>query len=173
MTFSQLAGHLGADPEERRTPNGKKVTTLRVATRVWAEGKEETLWWSVSVWGDQFDNIIKHLKKGSAVWILGTMRKPRIWNDREGKPQVSLDINAQIVAFSPYGKSDRPEGGGGGYSDAAGMAGYQQPQRGGSQPPSYSMAGAPMGEGDFGGAPFSPHRYDAPHGDPNDEEMPF
>lgn len=170
MNFTQIAGHLGADPEERRTATGKKVTTLRVATNVWNDGKDETLWWNVSVWGDEFDNIIRHMKKGSAVFILGTMRKPRIWTDREGKPQVALDLNAKIVSFSPYGKGEKPadgEGGGQHYSRPASVAPA-------SSSPSFMPQHMGGSDTDFGMASFaSPGHYEgAPHSQ-EEEDMPF
>lgn len=106
MNFIHIAGNLGADPEVRFTSSGKKVTTLKVATRS-RRGKNNediTIWWRVTIWGEQFDKMISFLKKGSAVMVYGDVHKPEIFTDREGKPAVSLDITAVHIEFSPFGK---------------------------------------------------------------------
>jgi single-strand DNA-binding protein len=102
MNQTTIGGHLGADPEVRFTSSGQKVTTLRVATRA---GKEETIWWKVTLWGDQFDKMVSYLKKGSAVMCTGELNKPEIFTDREGKPQISVSLTAWHVGFSPFGKT--------------------------------------------------------------------
>lgn len=105
MNQTTIAGHLGADPEVRFTSSGQKVTTLRVATRGRkVANKEETIWWKVTLWGDQFDNMIPYLKKGSPIICVGEMNKPEIFTDREGKSQVSLSLTAWHLNFSPFGK---------------------------------------------------------------------
>ncbi len=112
MNFIHIAGHLGADPEVRFTSTGKKVTALRVATRT-RRGKnnDDTIWWRVTVWGEQFDKLISFLKKGSAVMVFGEIHKPELFNDRDGKPAISLEITATHLEFSPFGgKSGGQEG---------------------------------------------------------------
>lgn len=101
-----LAGHLGADPEVRFTSSGKKVTTLRIACRSRKGNKDETVWWRVSVWGEEFDRMMPYFKKGSPIIVMGEMDKPEIFTDKEGKPQVSLSMKASNLMFSPFGKPD-------------------------------------------------------------------
>ena len=107
MNYLVIAGHLGADPEVRFTPTGKKVTSLRVATRTRRANTDDTIWWRVSVWGDQYDKMMTYLKKGSAIVVTGELQKPEIFTDRDGKPQISLNITASNIQFSPFGKPDR------------------------------------------------------------------
>jgi len=109
MNLITIAGRLGADPEIRFTSSGQKVTTLRVATNTRKGQKDETIWWRVTVWGENFDKMISFLKKGSAVIIVGDLAKPEIFTDREGKPQISMNITASNIMFSPFGRSDRSE----------------------------------------------------------------
>ncbi|MCB1180982.1 MAG: single-stranded DNA-binding protein [Chlamydiia bacterium] len=111
MNLVEIAGFLGADPEERFTATGKKVIGLRVATRTWFNGKEDTIWWRVSVWGDRFDKIVKYLKKGSAVMVIGEMSMPETYVDREGQTKVSLSLTAEILKFSPFGRSEKGQEG--------------------------------------------------------------
>lgn len=107
MNFIQIAGFLGADAEERFTSSGKKVISLRVATKVKQGGKEETIWWRVTIWGDRFDKMVPYLKKGSPVIVVGELSKPETYVDKNGVTQVSLTITAEIIKFSPFGKSER------------------------------------------------------------------
>lgn len=106
MNFIQLMGYLGADAETRFTPNGQKVTNFRIAVTTRKAGKEETVWYRVTLWGDRFDKLLPYLKKGSALIVGGELGKPEIYNDREGKPQISLEVTAEYIRFSPFGKSD-------------------------------------------------------------------
>ena len=63
MNQITIAGNLGTDPEVRFTSSEAKVTTLRVASRSRRSGKEETIWWRVTIWGEQFDKMISFLRE--------------------------------------------------------------------------------------------------------------
>lgn len=108
MNHITIAGHLGADPEVRFTPSGQKVTVLRVAARArrGAKDKDDTIWWRVTIWGDQFDRMIPHFKKGSPIIVFGELNKPEIFTDREGRPQISMGMTATNLQFSPFGRPD-------------------------------------------------------------------
>lgn len=109
MNIIEIAGHIGADPVTRFTSTGQKVTTFNVAVNSRKGGNEVTIWFRVTVWGDRFDKMLAYLKKGSAVIVLGELQKPEIWTDKEGRPQISLDVTAEIIKFSPFGKPDRTD----------------------------------------------------------------
>ncbi|NGX26973.1 MAG: Single-stranded DNA-binding protein, partial [Chlamydiae bacterium] len=95
MNQITIAGHLGADPEVRFTSSGQKVTTIRVAARVRKGSKgDDTIWWRVTIWGEQFDKMIPYLKKGSPIIVFGELSKPEIFTNRDGQPQVSMNITA-------------------------------------------------------------------------------
>lgn len=163
MNLIHIAGHLGADPETRFTQSGKKVTTLRVATKTRRSGnQEETIWWRVTIWESQFEKMIPHLKKGSAVMIWGELHKPTIFNDREGKPQVSMEITAVHMEFSPFGKSGgASQGAEGGHHTQSGHSTPAAPfgvfQEGNPNP---YMANKPVGKTQGPGETF-------------DDEVPF
>ncbi len=106
MNHITIAGHLAADPEVRFTSSGKKVTSIRVATRTRKKGQEDTIWWSVSVWGEQFDKMIAYLKKGSPIFVVGVLDKPEIFTSQKGESYVSMNITAYHLSFSPFGKPD-------------------------------------------------------------------
>lgn len=110
MNQMTIMGHLGSDPEVRFTSSGQKVTTLRVAANQRRGGKDETFWWRVTLWGETFDKILSYFKKGSAIIVSGEMLKPEIYTNKEGQPQVSLNLVAYHLAFPPFGKGERQEG---------------------------------------------------------------
>ncbi len=165
MNFIHIAGNLGADPETRFTSSGKKVTTLKVATRSrrGKNGEELTIWWRVTIWGEQFDKMMTFLKKGSSVMVYGDVHKPEIFTDREGKPQVSLDITAVHIEFSPFGKP-------GGSQSSGGDQQHQQPS-------AHSSAAAPFGVPPVE-SPINPYMAGKPgavqgKGETFDDEVPF
>ncbi|MGM0440138.1 MAG: single-stranded DNA-binding protein [Chlamydiota bacterium] len=116
MNFIQIAGHLGADAETRYTPSGQKVTSLRIASNVRRSGKDETMWWRVTIWGDRFDKMLPYLKKGTPLIVAGTMQPPTIFQTRDGNNQIALEMTAEMINFSPFGsgrnsgKGDSNEG---------------------------------------------------------------
>lgn len=178
MNFIQIAGHLGADAETRFTPNGNKVTNLRIATNVRRGGKDETMWWKVTIWGDKFDKMLPYLKKGSAVIIYGELNKPEIYTDKDGNPQVTLTITAEVIKFSPFGKGEGQKGTGEGSSYGTqespyAGAGYGQPQQGHNQGYGASPAqGYPYGQAAAPGASgFAAHNFSEE--DDESSQLPF
>ncbi|MFN0065956.1 MAG: single-stranded DNA-binding protein [Chlamydiales bacterium] len=107
MNLVEIAGFLGADAEERFTSTGKRVISLRLATRTRASGKDDTIWWRVNLWGDRYDKMLPYLKKGTALIIVGELAKPEAYIGKDGNPAVSLTLNAEIIKFSPFGKSEK------------------------------------------------------------------
>ena len=123
MTIVHLAGHLGADPEVRMTPSGQKVTSLRVAVNQ-RKGKEDvTVWWRVTIWGDQFERMMPYLKKGSGIMAIGEMQPPEVFADRDGNQRISMECTAVHLAFSPFGRTDKKEGESTGAGAGAGVGG--------------------------------------------------
>lgn len=114
---------------------------MRVASRTRKGKTDDTIWWRVTVWGEQFDKMISFLKKGSAVMVYGEVHKPELFNDREGKPQISLEITAVHLEFSPFGK---PGGSPAGEGQTAQAAPFNAPQSYGAPQP----VGATQGKGE-------------------------
>ena len=85
-----LIGNLGADPEIRRTQDGRPVANLRIATsEIWkdkatGERKEKTEWHRVVIFNENLCRIAEqYLKKGSKVYIEGALQT-RKWQDQSG-----------------------------------------------------------------------------------------
>jgi len=103
MNYIQIAGRLGRDPEIRHTQDGKRVTSLSVATSRKRKGQDSTVWYKVTIWGEHFEKLISYLKKGSAIVVIGDL-EAKVYTDKSGSPQISLEITPWNIGFSPFGK---------------------------------------------------------------------
>lgn len=111
MNLIEIIGYVGNDPEERMTPSGKKVISFRMADNIRSGDKEETIWWRISIWGDQFDRMMPYIKKGSALIVHGEIRrKPETYQDREGQVQVSMELTATQIRFLPSSQKSNDRG---------------------------------------------------------------
>jgi single-strand DNA-binding protein len=94
-----LIGNLGADPETRAMPSGVTVCNLRIATseswkdRQSGEQQERTEWHRVALFGRLGEVAGEYLKKGSQVFIEGSLRT-RKWQDKQGTERYTTEIIA-------------------------------------------------------------------------------
>jgi single-strand DNA-binding protein len=114
-----LIGNLGADPEIRRTQDGRPIANLRVATseswrdKATGERKEKTEWHRVVIFNEGLCKIAEqYLKKGAKVYLEGALQT-RKWQDQSGQERYSTEVvlqgfNSQLTML------DRAGGGGGG-----------------------------------------------------------
>jgi len=93
-----LIGNLGADPEIRRTQDGRPVCNVNVATSdTWrdkntGERKEKTEWHRVTIWNEGLCKVAEqYLRKGAKVYIEGSLQT-RKWKDNEGKDRYSTEV---------------------------------------------------------------------------------
>lgn len=98
-----LIGNLGRDPELKYTQSQTPVCNLSVATNeVWqdkqGERQEKTEWHRVVVWGKQGENVSKYLRKGSQVYVEGSLTT-RSWEDQNGQKKYMTEVKAQSVRF--------------------------------------------------------------------------
>jgi single-strand DNA-binding protein len=97
-----IVGNLGRDPETRYLPSGEAVTNISVATTdTWkdkasGEKKEQTEWHRVAFFGRLAEIAGEYLKKGSQVYIEGSLRT-RKWQDKEGKERYTTEIRADTM----------------------------------------------------------------------------
>lgn len=115
-----LIGNLGKDPEVRYFPSGDAVANATVATtESWkdkqsGEQKEATEWHNVVFPGKLGEIAGKYLKKGSKVYVEGSLRT-RKWTDKEGKDRYTTEIRVQDMQMldgKPGGGGSAPMGGG-------------------------------------------------------------
>lgn len=93
-----IVGHLGGDPEIRRTQDGRPIASFSVATsEAWrdkttGERKEKTQWHRVVVFNEALCKVIEqYLKKGAKVYIEGAM-ETRDWTDQGGVKRYVTEI---------------------------------------------------------------------------------
>lgn len=97
-----VMGVLGRDPETKQFPNGGSVTTFSVATtefwkdKATGERKQATEWHRITTNNRLAEIASKYLKKGSKVYIEGSMRT-RKWKDQSGADREVTEIKADIL----------------------------------------------------------------------------
>ena len=145
-----LIGNLGRDPEIRYMPSGDAVANLRIATTDKfkdrnGEQQEVTEWHSVAFFGKQAEICGQYLKKGSQVYVEGSLRT-RKWQDKDGNDRYTTEIRGDRMQML----GGRGGGGGGG-----GMAEFDAP-------PDNAPKGKPGGSGGGSGGGFSDMDDDIP-----------
>ena len=99
-----VVGHAGEDPVMRYTQEGVPVTNFNVAvnnryTNAAGENVAETLWFRITTWHRQAETVSEYVRKGNLVLVVGELKRPTIWHDKEGQAQVTLDLTARSVRF--------------------------------------------------------------------------
>jgi len=137
-----LIGNLGADPEIRRTQDGRPIANLRLATseswkdKTTGERKERTEWHRVVIFNENLCRIAEqYLKKGSKVFIEGALQT-RKWQDQSGQDRYSTEVvlqgfRGELTLLDRAGGGAGAGGGGGdfGADDTGGDFGSPGPSR--------------------------------------------
>jgi single-strand DNA-binding protein len=111
-----LVGRLGKDPEIRSTPQGTTVTKFSLATDEkftdkGGQKQERTEWHDIEAWDRLGEICGQYLKKGSLVYIEGTIRTDS-WDDKEtGQKRSRKKVVAREMKMLDSRRGD--EGGGG------------------------------------------------------------
>ena len=138
-----LVGNLGADPEIRRTQDGRPIANLRVATseswrdRSSGERRERTEWHRVVIFSEGLCKIAEqYLRKGSKIYLEGQLQT-RKWQDQSGQDRYSTEIVLQGFNSTLTMLDGRSEAsGGGGFGDPGPDMGSSTPSQGGGGSPS-------------------------------------
>lgn len=137
-----LIGNLGADPEMKRTQDGRPIANMSVATsESWrdkssGERKQKTEWHRVVCFNEGLCKVIEqYLAKGSKIYVEGKLRT-RKWQDKDGKDRYSTEVvlenfDAKLVML---------DGRSGGSSESANDFGDDF-----ADPPSRNQRSAPRG----------------------------
>lgn len=127
-----LVGNLGADPEIRRTQDGRPIANFNVATseswrdRNTGERREKTEWHRVVVFNEGLCKVIEqYVKKGSKVYLEGQLQT-RKWQDNEGKDRYTTEVVLQGFNSSLTMLDGRGDGGGGYGSDQSSGGNFGQ-----------------------------------------------
>ena len=110
-----LIGNLGKDPEVRYSASGDAMCNLTIATseswkdKATGEKKELTEWHKVSFFGKLAEICGQYLKKGSQVYVEGSIRT-RKWTDKEGVERYTTEIRGdelKMLGAKPAGQSNQ------------------------------------------------------------------
>ena len=141
-----LVGNLGADPEIRRTQDGRPICNLRVATseswrdKMSGERREKTEWHRVVIFNENLAKIAEqYLKKGAKVYLEGSLQT-RKWTDQQNVERYSTEIvlqgfNATLTML------DRAGGGGGDFASDSSEFGSSGPAPRARQPATAGAGG--------------------------------
>jgi single-strand DNA-binding protein len=150
-----LIGNLGADPEVRRTQDGRPIVNLRLATsETWrdrnsGERKERTEWHRIVIFNENICKVAEqYLKKGAKIYVEGQLQT-RKWQDQSGQDRYSTEVvlqgfNSQLTMLDRVGSG----GGGGGFGSDEGGSGGSDFGTSGSSTRQPAVAGAGAGPRD-------------------------
>lgn len=94
-----ILGNIGNDPETKYTQDGKAITSFSVATsEKWkdknGQPNEKTEWHRITCFGKLAEIAEKYLKKGSKVYIEGSIKTDK-WKDKDGNDRYTTGIIAK------------------------------------------------------------------------------
>ena len=110
----QLIGNLGADPEYKELPSGVATARFRMATSNTYKNKEgeveeATQWHNCIAWKGLADVVGKWLKKGSKVYVQGSLQTRKYTSQVNG---VEVDKYSTEIRLSEMIMLGDKEGGG-------------------------------------------------------------
>ncbi|MBW9053593.1 single-stranded DNA-binding protein [Rhizobium mesosinicum] len=158
-----LIGNVGADPEIRRTQDGRPIANLRIATsETWrdrnsGERREKTEWHTVVVFNEGLCKVVEqYVKKGAKLYIEGALQT-RKWQDQNGNDRYSTEIVLQGFNSTLTMLDGRGEGGGASSSFGGGRGGDDfgdddygaGPSSGGGRSSGGARGGSGSGGGNF------------------------
>jgi single-strand DNA-binding protein len=115
-----ILGNIGKDPEVKYTASGEAICNITVATseswkdKATGEKKDLTEWHRISFFGKLAEICGQYLKKGSQVYIEGSIRT-RKWTDKEGQERYTTEIRGdemKMLGGKPEGTSRTQDSGG-------------------------------------------------------------
>ncbi len=146
-----LIGNLGADPEIRRTNDGRPIANLRVATsenwrdKATGERREKTEWHRVVIFNEGLCRIAEqYLRKGSKVYLEGQLQT-RKWQDQSGQDRYSTEVVLQGFNSQLTMLDGRGEGAGAGAGGDFGRSSPMEAEQGQGRPAARS-GGASLAE---------------------------
>ena len=173
-----IVGNLGRDPEMRTFPSGDQVANVTVATtdrwrdKNTGENREATEWHRVVFNGKLAEIVGQYLRKGSQVYVEGSLRT-RKWTDQQtGQERYATEIRADTMQLLGSRQGGGQQGGYG--DDGYGESSYEAPpQRRPAPAPMQQRPAAPPRQA-AAPAPMSPPPQRAASGfDDMDDDIPF
>ena len=98
MNKITLIGNLTANPETHTTTSGKTVCSFNLAVNRKKTSEPQTDFFRINAWNGLGDVCARCLTKGKKVAFIGELQA-RIYEDKQGKTRLSLDVLADEVEF--------------------------------------------------------------------------
>lgn len=100
-----LIGNLGADPEVRYTPSGSFIANIRIATNMLVKDQqtgllEKSVQWHRGCLSEQLwieAEAKDHLKKGSKVYLEGSLRTRKWQNEQRTNYITEIIVNKLLI----------------------------------------------------------------------------
>lgn len=125
MNKITLIGNLTANPETHTTQTGKNVCSFNLAVNRKKVSEPQTDFFRINAWNGLGDVCARCLTKGKKVAVVGELQA-RVFEDRNGKTRLSLDVLADEVEFlSPKEETKKDRENSDGYDNAADLAGFK------------------------------------------------
>jgi single-strand DNA-binding protein len=130
-----LVGNVGKDPEIRRTPDGRPIANLSLATtESWrdkstGERKDKTEWHRVVIFNENLCKVVEqYVKKGAKLYVEGQLQT-RKWTDQSGVEKYSTEVVLQNFGGTLTMLESR-QGAPGGAMQEGGQSDYSAPDSG-------------------------------------------
>jgi single-strand DNA-binding protein len=118
----EFIGNLGADPEIRRTQDGRPIANLRLAVsdhwkdKNTGERREKTEWIPITIFSEGLCKVAEnYLRKGSKIYVSGSWQT-RKWQDQSGADRYSTELVMQGFDAKLVMLDGKPSGDSGGSS---------------------------------------------------------
>ena len=93
------AGNISTDLELKVTQSGKKTVSFNIAVNKYTKGGENKVnFFTVVAWELTAEFICRHFKKGSPIFIEGSLENES-WTDKQGNKRITTKIIASDAKF--------------------------------------------------------------------------
>ena len=151
-----ISGYLAADPEIKTAKSGKNYAQFRLSNHEFNDDKDYTFW--TNVISMQIDGLVPHLKKGSAVIVVGDYANHSYTSEKYGTQVDNTVISNHIEFWGSKPKDQAQEG----QQKAASQTPVAAPAQKGQETPHVQQTVA---------RPAAPQAVVMPN--ENDDELPF
>ena len=104
MFTGNFIGRVGKDAEIVKGVNGDEFVSMDLAENYYAKGENRTRWIRVRCSTPRALKMAKYWTKGRQLEVVGELVNISIYEDKQGKPQYQMIVNAYRVEFVNSGK---------------------------------------------------------------------